>query len=205
MDRRIMFVVLGVAALALAGLAFAAGGQGWNAGGIGPQDWNGTHMKWNGTRMMPPNGGNETFRGHGMMRGEGNGTRAAPANMTAVKEAKDQFDSAVLSDDYATAKNLSEMYGFGGPVFKKLNETTFATVSQIASLDSQLRQQLGLNATGNMPPIGNMQIGGMRGMGGWNVPGVRSGQGMMGPEFAKGMRQNFRQGANQNTNKTQQQ
>ena len=38
MDRRILFVVLGVAALALAGLAFAAGGQGWNVAGIGPQD-----------------------------------------------------------------------------------------------------------------------------------------------------------------------
>ncbi|MCX6770824.1 MAG: hypothetical protein NTX79_02100 [Candidatus Micrarchaeota archaeon] len=186
MDRRILFVVLGVAALALAGLAFAASGQGWNVTGFGPQDWN-------GTRMASPEGWNGTFRGHGMMREGVNGTRAQPPegwngtrmmrgetngaqmlNRTARADEMKQFEQAVLSDDYPTAKNLSAAYGFGGPLFGKLNATTFATYSQIANLESQLRQELGMNATGMMPPgpmMGGPGFGGMpgtagRGMGG---------------------------------------
>jgi len=137
MDQRIMLVVLGAAALALAGLPFAAGGHGWNETGASPQDWNGT------------------FGGRGMMRGlELNGTHIAPPNMTAMKEAKDKFDQAVLSGDYPAAKNLSATYGFGGPIFGKLNSTTFAKYSQIANLESQLRQELGLNGTVTAMPVG---------------------------------------------------
>ena len=146
MDRRIMFVVLGVAALALAGLAFAAGGQGWNATGFDPQNWNGTVQ---GHRMMRSHG-SENATGSGMMRG--NGTQAL--NMTARAEEMKQFKQAVLSDDYATAKQINTEYGVGGPIFGKLNETTFAKFSQIANLESQLRQELGLNATGTPPMMG---------------------------------------------------
>ena len=175
MDQRIMLVVLGVAALAFAGLAFAAGGQGWNASGLQAGSWNGT------------------IKGHGMMRGfDGNGTQSQ--NRTVRMEEMKQFEQAVLSDDYSTAKNLSREYGFGGPMLEKLNETTFAKFSQIANLESQLRQELGMNATGMMPPM----IGGP-GFG--NRPGMKSGRGMMEPEFAKGMRK----GINQNTNQTAQQ
>ena len=184
MDRRIMFVVLGVAALALAGLAFAAGGQGWNATGFDPQNWNGTVQ---GHRMMRSHG-SENATGSGMMRG--NGTQAL--NMTARAEEMKQFEQAVLSDDYSTAKQLNTEYGVGGPIFGKLNETTFAKFSQIANLESQLRQDLGLNATGMMPPeIGGPGFG-MR-------PGMKGGRGMMEPGFAKGMRKGFNQNANRTT------
>jgi len=190
MDQRILFVALGVAALAFASLAFASGGNGWTAAGFGPQDWN-------GTRPMPPGGWNGTFRGHGMMRGfDGNETRMQ--NQTARAETMKQFQQAVLSGDYATAKNLSATYGFGGPMFGKLNESTFAKYSQIAALESQLRQELGLNATGMMPPL-------LEKPGFANRPGMKSGLGMMGPEFAKGMRQGFRKGASQGNNQTTQQ
>ena len=187
MDRRIMFVALGIAALALAGLAFAAGGQGWGALGFGPQG-NGTGgpHDWNGTRAAQPGGWNASFSGRGMMRGGfGNSTGMAPPNMTAAKEAKGNFDSAVLSDDYATAKSLNAQYGFGNPIFGKLNETTFATYSQIASMEKQLRQELGLNAT-SAPPMG---AGRMRGI--------------ANQAFEKGMRQGFRIGNRQNTNQNQ--
>ena len=179
MDRRIMFVILGAAALALAGLAFAAGGQGWNATGFGPQDWN-------GTRMAASSGENGTFRGHGMMRG--NSTQEQ--NRAAREEEMKQFEQAVLADDYSSAKSLSTQYGFGGQMFAKLNETTFAKFSQIAVLESQLRQELGMNATGMMPPL----IGGPEfGMG----PGMKRGMGMMGPEIAKGMGHGKKQATNQ--------
>ena len=175
MDNRIMFVALGVAALALAGIAFAAGGQGWNVTGVSHQDWNGT------------------LKGHGMMRGlEGNGTRIL--NRTAMAQERASFQQAVLADDYSTAKNLSGEYGFGGPLFGKLNETTFAKYSQIANLESQLRQELGLNGTGMMPMMGNpgpKQF----------ANGFRAGEQM---GFVKGMRHGIRQ-TNQDTNQTQQQ
>ncbi len=181
MDRRIMFVILGAAALALAGLAFAAGGQGWNATGFGPQDWN-------NTRMAASAGENGTFRGHGMMRG--NSTQEQ--DRTAREEEMKQFEQAVLADDYSAAKSLNTQYGVGGPMFGKLNETTFATFSQIAVLESQLRQELGMNATGMMPPLmGGPEFG--------NGPGMKGGRGMMEPEFAKGMHK----GITQNTNQTE--
>jgi hypothetical protein len=179
MDRRILFVILGAAALALAGLAFAAGGQGWNVTGFGPQDWN-------GTRMAAPAGENGTFRGHAMLRG--NGTEEL--NRTAREDEAKQFEQAVLADDYSAAKSLNTQYGVGGPMFGKLNETTFAKFSQIAVLESQLRQELGMNATGMMPPlIGGPEFG--------NGPGMKGGRGMMAPDFAKGMGHGNKQATNQ--------
>ena len=172
-----MFVALGVAAIAFAGLAFAAGGNGWSAAGFGPQGWNGTQ----GERgMMRGWEGNGSCGGQAPPMQGLNGTRAAPPNMTAMKEAKGEFDKAVLSNDYSTAKNLSEKYGFGGPLFAKLNGTTFAKYSQIAALESQLGQELGINGTGMEPPIGRMGMGG---------------PGMMGEGFAKGMRHGFMKGS----------
>ncbi|MFA5106616.1 MAG: hypothetical protein WC506_06685 [Candidatus Micrarchaeia archaeon] len=86
--------------------------------------------------------GNESFNGtRGLMRGREamNGT----FNSTAMEE----FQNAVLSGDYAAASSLHSEYGFGGPMFGKLNETTFATYSQIAVLSRQLHEELGLNST----------------------------------------------------------
>ncbi|MFA5930044.1 MAG: hypothetical protein WC861_04130 [Candidatus Micrarchaeia archaeon] len=157
MDQRILAVILGVAALALAGLAFAAGGQGMASG-------------WQGS---------ENATGCGMMRGgAGNGTFAQAGAPRFNSTEHEAFEAAVESGDFAAATKLHEEYGFGGPMFEKLNATTFAKFSQVHRLQSELQGELGLNAT-------SMR----QGMGG--------GRGMMEPEFAKGMRHGFRQGITQ--------
>ena len=172
-----MLVVLGVAALAFASLAFATGGQGM------ARNWQGD--------------GNTT--GCGMMRGgagDGNGTFAHAMNKTGMPRfnstEQKAFEAAVESGDFAAATKLHGEYGFGGPLLGKLNETTFAKYSQIANLESQLETELGLNATGMMPPMQGKLGFGMR-------PGMQGGRGMMAPEFAKGMRQGNKQTTNQTT------
>ena len=77
------------------------------------------------------------------------------------KSQADKFENAVLGGDYDTAKSLDEKYHFGGPLFGKLNQTTFSTYSQIAKLRQQLMAELGLNQTA---PDGLGQMsGGMHG------------------------------------------
>jgi len=173
MDQKIMLVVLGVAALAFASLAFATNGQG-NA-----QGWQ----------------GNENATGCSMraeMAGNGNGTCVRAGEPRVNSTEREAFKTAVETGDFAAATKLHEEYGFGGQVFEKLNETTFAKFSQIANLESQLSQELGLNATGRMPPLLDAPCFG-------NKQGMKSGRGMMGQEFAKGMRNRFNQETNQPT------
>lgn len=56
----------------------------------------------------------------------------------------DDFENAIEKADYETAKQLHEEYGLGGPLFEKLNETTFAKYAQIRKLNTELMQELGL-------------------------------------------------------------
>ena len=183
MDQRIMLVVLGVAALAFASLAFASGGQGWNASGLQAGSWNGTiqghgmmrGFDWNETHAQLPEGWNGTR----MMRGfDGNGTRMAPQgnescagrgtmprfNSTEQKA----FEAAVDSGDFTAAAKLHEEYGFGGPMFEKLNATTFARFSQVHRLQSGLMADLGMEKMPGMMAgegFGRMQGGRGKGMG----------------------------------------
>ena len=55
-----------------------------------------------------------------------------------------EFHDAVLSSDYETAKSLHDKYGFGGRIFDKLNQTTFAEFSQIKNMQKHLGEELGL-------------------------------------------------------------
>jgi hypothetical protein len=62
-----------------------------------------------------------------------------------------EFRSAILSGDWETAKKLHSEYGLGGPIFDRLNSSTFATFSQIANMRKQaadlqikLNQDLGI-------------------------------------------------------------
>ena len=180
MDQKILFVVLGAAALALAGLAFATGGQGMARGWQG--DENAT-----GCNMMPEWAGN------------GNETCANAKNLAGMprfnETAHEEFEAAVESGDFASATKLHEEYGFGGPMFEKLNATTFAKFSQMHRLRSELAADLGME---NGPAMmGRAGFGRMQG--GKGMQGMKSGLGRMGPEFAKGMRHGFNQGANQTT------
>jgi len=150
MDQRILLVVLGVAALAFASLAFASGGQGMMQGVRGED---GT-----GFGMMRGGAGNETctraLNGTGMPR----------FNSTEQKA----FEAAVESGDFAAATKLHEEYGFGGPMFEKLNATTFAKFSQVHKLQSELMADLGMEKMPGMMAgegFGKMQGGRGRGMG----------------------------------------
>jgi len=111
----------------------------------------------------------EEGAGFGMMRGEGvNGTctRALGAEgMPRFNEtAHEEFEAAVESGDFAAATKLHDEYGFGGPMFEKLNATTFAKFSQVHKLQSELMAGLGMEkGQGMMQGEG---AGRMRGMGG---------------------------------------
>jgi hypothetical protein len=70
----------------------------------------------------------------------GNGTFAQRFNSTEQKA----FEAAVESGDFAAAAKLHEEYGFGGPMFEKLNATTFAKFSQVHKLQSELMADLGM-------------------------------------------------------------
>lgn len=74
---------------------------------------------------------------------EGNGSM----NETQFSQLQSQFESAVLSGDYATAKELHSSYGFGGRLFGKLDESTFAQYSQLRKLESALLEKLGEGPT----------------------------------------------------------
>ena len=189
MDQRILLIVLGVGALAFASLAFASGGQAWSANGTQLDSWNGTAMR-HGMMRGIQGGGNAT--GCSMMREEGNGTFAQSGAQRFNSAEQKAFEAAVESGDFTAATKLHEEYGFGGQMFGKLNATTFAKFSQVHKLQAELMTDLGMNATGMMPPL-------LEGPGFGNGQGMRGGRGMMEPEFAKGMHQG------KDTNQTTQQ
>lgn len=177
MDMKIAGAVLAIALLAFVGVGFATN---WYHG-IG----NGHAANQNGTWQRGP------------WQGNGTGPGLAPRfNATAKFNSTElrQFQQAIASGDYQAAMQLHNEYGFGGPVFDKLNETTFGQYSQIYNLANELRQELGMNGTGAMPGFG-----GFMGMG--DAP--RQGPGMNGmpggPGFGgfKGM--GMRRRINQNS------
>lgn len=155
MDKKILAAAFAATLLVFAGVAFAM--PGW-------QKWDGNAQ--NGTGLVQPcmNG---TWEG----RGPGQGL-ALRANLT---EQHTQFEDAVEAGDYTAAKGLHEQYGFGGPLFNKLDETTFAKYAQIHKLQQELRQELGLNETMGMgfgragfpgePGMGRMESGRGQGRG----------------------------------------
>ncbi len=155
MRVKILFAAAAVLLVAAAGVAFAVPGwQGafqargmgmmlrgnwagmmnnssWTQNGMGrPMRGNWTGMNWTGRAGMP-------------MRGFYNSTM----NRTEFVQERGQFQAAVLSGDFATAKSLHDSYGFGGGLFDSLNETTFAQYSRIYGLRAQaqnLSNALGL-------------------------------------------------------------
>ncbi len=86
---------------------------------------------------------------HGMIQNQTNTTWQGMRNMSMHFNAPEMqaFNKAVESGDYQTAQQLHQEYGFGGPIFDKLNETTFAQYSQIRNLQNQLAIELGLNGS----------------------------------------------------------
>ena len=174
--------IAAIAILAFAGMAFAAGG-------------------WRGNFMMGnyQNYSNGTYNGSGFARGHmaangtnWNGTSFQPrgfgmggrANQSFNKTEAASFQSAVLSGDFATAQQLHNEYGFGSPLFDRLNATTFAQVSQIANLQQQiagirktLGQELGFN-TGNTSAAPGMRAGAF-GFNAINGNGIRMSRGGM--------------------------
>ena len=88
-------------------------------------------------------------------------SEAAGANISMPNETQiGEFDAAVQSGDFETAKALDNEYHLGGPIFGKLNQTTFATYSQIAVLKRELMIELGLNQTRD-DGFGAPMMGGM--------------------------------------------
>lgn len=70
--------------------------------------------------------------------------RGNATNATNYTTGYRQFVQAVSNNDYQTAEQLHNEYGFGGKLFDKLNETTFSQLSQIYTLSTELRQELGM-------------------------------------------------------------
>jgi hypothetical protein len=138
MDMKILAAIAAVLVLASAGLAFAS--SGFNEGRQG----SGKNETWKGqaNRLFGPER-NATLRG--------NSTELA------------QFRQALQSNDFSAAKQLHNAYGFGGPLFGKLNETTFAKYSEISRLSEELRQELGMKISGPAEFIGDFGNGRPRG------------------------------------------
>jgi len=136
MDMKIIGAVFVVAILAFVGVGYATN---WFHGNMNAtnQTWSG-NMNQTHVRGMPP----------------GNFTRA---NSTTIQ----QFEQSIKSDDFQTATDLHATYGLGGPMFGKLNSTTFSQYSQIVNLEAQLGQELGMNQSIFMGGFGmQMQHGG---------------------------------------------
>ena len=144
--------IAAIAIIALAGITFAAGG------------WRGGYMMGNNT--------NGTVAGNGFMRGYVAGYNAKYANATYNQTDATNFKSAVLSGDWATASQLHSEYGFGSPLFDRLNATTFAQVSQIANLQQQIagiRKTLGQELDFNASAAPGMRAGGFGSMKGFGM------------------------------------
>ncbi len=159
---KILAIVL-VASLAFVGVVYAmpglhAGLNSWLNHNASIQNgaWQGRNGSmqngtWNG--CGPMRGMRGGFGRYGVNQSFQNGTWGATnatqhANATEISD----FQQAVLNGDYQTAEQLHTQYGLGGPLFGKLNETTFADYSDMSNLALKLDQELG---------IGNRSISGM--------------------------------------------
>ncbi len=142
MDMKIIGVVFVVAILAFVGIGYATN---WYHGNM-----NGTNQTWSGHM-------NQTWS----RVPRGNISRA---NSTTIQ----QFELSIKDGDFQTATELHTAYGLGGPMFDKLNSTTFSQYSQIVNLETQLGQELGMNRSiggfmGGAPHMGcGMHRGGFR-------------------------------------------
>jgi len=135
----LVFVFLAVVAGAL--FAMPGFGRAYHVDADVQQHMNQT---WNGSNAPEPPWMNGSFNG---TRPEGFGRRNARLNNTNMPNATDiaNFKQAVVSSDFQTAKTLNQEYGLGGPIFSKLNETTFQTYAQIQTLRTELMKELGLD------------------------------------------------------------
>lgn len=145
MDRKIMLAIMTIFLLGCAGVVFSSPDQ--HKGMMG---WEQNFTAKNHTRMNI-NSMRQTI------------------NSTEFR----QFEQAVISEDYQTTKKLQrkisedfarirksgricesdDQYGLGGPIFDKLNETTFPDYSQIHILSEKLKSELGGDVE---RPIGNI-------------------------------------------------
>ncbi len=129
MDRKLMVAGIAVVLLVFGGLAIAV-----------PAMENSADMSggYPGPGKPPQPQGNCS----------GGNFTAPDMNFTMPDKAQvEKFGNAVRDGDYNTAKALDDEYHIGGPMFSKLNETTFATYSEIAKLQAQLMSELGMNQT----------------------------------------------------------
>lgn len=151
MDMKVIVVLALVAIALLAFASVAVAAPGGNGLGFG--------MRGNGNETACPcadgwNASGDDGFGKGMM-GRGRGLNAtASFNETAHEE----FETAVLSGDYTAAKQLHDEFGFGGRMFERLNETTFATYSQMRTLEEKARgmagtlmKEIGIAHQANLP------------------------------------------------------
>src|SRR5208283_157805 len=123
MDMKILAVV--AVLVTLVGLAVAMPSIYSGVGNMTGHNWNATwHMK------MTRNFNRPRF------------------NITAMQD----FGQALISGNYSAAQQLNAEYGLGGPIFSRLNETTFGQLSQIFQLRGELNQELG-NSTGGLRPF----------------------------------------------------
>ncbi|MDD5317724.1 MAG: hypothetical protein PHF51_03235 [Candidatus ainarchaeum sp.] len=135
----VTLIVFVGAAVAASGLANAGGWRAMNRMNRTAPDFNATgngSTGWFKGRMgMPPGGFNAT--------GEEMGNKSLELA---------QFIEAVEAGDYAAAKSLHGEHGFGGPVFARLNETTFPKYSEVFRLTSELMGELGLTGEPGVHP-----------------------------------------------------
>lgn len=147
MDMKLMAAAFALSLIAFVGIATAMPNWNMGLGQRGNETWSGPggchgpmdNETWQGQEFMR----NETWSGP-MMRNET--WRGAGMNLTRFNSTEmNQFKQAIQANDYSTAMKLHQMYGFGGLLFDKLNETTFAKYVQIYLLQEDLRKELGLD------------------------------------------------------------
>lgn len=159
MDMKILAAAFAATLLVFAGVAFAM--PGWDK-------WNGANDAAQGRLgrgAWQLNGTSEPMPVPPWQNGTWHAGNYSQFNSTQLEK----FRSAVESGDFSAAKQLHDEYGFGGMLFGKLDETTFAKYSRIYQLQSELRnmtsalhQELGLK--GGMGPRGRAFMDGF-GMG----------------------------------------
>lgn len=154
MDAKILAVASFVVLAVFAGMSFALPGFALRLEGLG--------MQLAGIGMHATPMENATWHDggagmHGFMQNCSWNWTNRTFNRTIIAEQMQQFSDAVQNGDYETAKKLHGQYGFGGPMFSMLNETTFAKYSQMSALQEQagalareLQAELGLDAKGAM-------------------------------------------------------
>jgi hypothetical protein len=188
MENKItLAAVAAIILLAFAGIAFAVQGANvtaqWGAGqkGMGVRNHMNNSTNFNGTLAgMGWRGHMNNSTNFDPAQFEGMGFRNRLNNSTAFNATQfAQFQSAVESGDYATAMQLHTQYGLGGPLFGKLNETTFAQFSQIRNLENQL-QNLTSRFWQELGPVEQ------QGMGGFREDGFGPENGMMRPPMGMG-------------------